>query len=239
MSSAGSRLKKAIKRKRNYATPKSARTLFKRPRIMQMARMVVPVGRGPVPQQTVVTLKFNQAFLNNGTDIDNVFNLNSIFEPYAGVSTHQPLGRDQYATFYNRYRVMRAKVTVHAGYVAGTSAGPLQIVLVADNTNAAITAVTTGIEQRGGTQHLSIGSNNGPVRARRTYYPAQITGVTAATYADERYQALMTATPVERICLHVLTTDLYGNIPSASAVHHSITIEYKVQLFDPNPLAAS
>lgn len=243
MSSAGNRFRKAMKRKRSGGKPTSSRKLFtspyKRPRLQQMSRMVVPVGRGPVPQQTIVTLKYNSQLAVNGLDLDSTFNLNSIFEPYAGVSTHQPLGRDQYATFYNRYRVKKVKATVVSGTVSTYSGGPLQLILVADNSSTALTSVPTSIEQRGATQHVSVASNNGPIKAVRTFYPHKITGVTAKAYEDDRFQALMTATPVERIMLHVCTADMFGNLPASGAVQLSITLEYTVALFDPNPLAGS
>jgi len=75
----GSRLRKALKRKRSGGRPSSGRKLFtspyKRPKRMHMARMIVPVGRGPVPQSTVITLKYNISYTTNGTAFDTVFNL--------------------------------------------------------------------------------------------------------------------------------------------------------------------
>lgn len=226
-------------RKLKWSSRKKAKTVYSRPRTMQMSRMIVPVGRGPVPQQTIVTLKFNHAWVNTDTTYDLMFNLNSILEPLRGSTAHQPLGRDQYSTFYNRYRVLKVKATLVAGTVSTYSGGPLQIVLVSDNSGTALTVPNTSIEQRGATKHVSGASNYGPVRATRTFYPNVVTGVTKKAYEDDRFEALFSSNPSEVIVLHVCSSDIFGNLHSASSVHYSLLLEYTVSMFDPNPLASS
>jgi len=242
MSSAGTRLRKALKRKRSGGAPKSSRRLFatpyKRPRTMQTTRMVVPVGRGPVPQQTIVTLRYNTVWKSDGTTYDKRFNLNSIYSPeYAG--GHQPLGRDQYATFYNRYRVTKVKALIVAGSITTYAGGAIKLVVVPDNATNILSDMIQAQEQRGASVHVSPASNTGPVICRRTFYPHQITGVTATEYKDDRFQPLINTKPTEDIMLHVCLTDLYNNVLTADAVHLTVTLEYTVCLFDPVPLASS
>lgn len=239
----GSRLRKALKRKRSGGRPTSGRKLFvspyKRPRVMQMQRMIVPVGRGPVPQSTVITLKYNISYTTNGTDYDTVFNLNSIYEPLYGVSTHQPLGRDQYATFYNRYRVTKVKSIVRAGASTSYTGQPVKIVTLADNDVTPITNVQTCSEQRGALISTSSASNFGPVVQVRTHFPNRITGVDAKAYEDDRFQALMNNSPTEKIMFHVIATDMINTLQTGPTISINVALEYTVILFDPNTLASS
>lgn len=210
----------------------------KRARFNPMTRMVVPIGRGPVPAQTIVTLRYAQAWKNDGVNYDQRFNLNSIFSPaYSG--GHQPLGRDQYATFYNRYRVTKVKATIVAGAITSYTGGSLKLVVVPDNSTASLSNMETSTEQRNASVHVSQASNFGPVVCRRTFYPNQITGVTTKEYKDDRFQSTMTAKPSEDILLHVCITDIYNNVPAADTIHLSALLEYTVELFDAVPLAAS
>jgi len=226
-------------RKLKWSSRKKARTSpFTRPRLQQMNRMIVPVGRGPVPQQTIISLKYNYSWTSLLATMDNRFNLNSIFEPRYGESNHQPLGRDQYATFYNRYRVLKARVRIITTCTLSTSFSS-KLIVVADNSTNLYTESNLMIEQRGAREYVSRGDSKGPIVFEKTFYPNQITGVSKKAYEDDRFQALMTATPTENIILHVAPLDVFNNKLADGSFQNSITIEYTVSMFDPVPLAAS
>ena len=196
----------------------------------------VNMGKGPIAPKTVVTLKYTQSWLSDGTTYDTRWNLNSLFSPaYSG--GHQPMGFDQYATFYNRYRVLKVKVRVDVGASTSYTGGPYKIVLVADNDNASLTTMLTSIEQTGASVYTSKGA--GTITAVKTYYPHLITGVTKKEYQDDRFQALVSAKPTEDILLHVLLADIYNNTVATTTTQASIVMEYTCELFDPKPLAAS
>lgn len=239
----GGRLRKFLKRKRSGGKPTSGRKLFvspyKRPRTMQMTRMIVPVGRGPVPQSTIITLRYNLSYTTDGTNYDTRFNLNSIYAPLYGVTTHQPLGRDQYATFYNRYRVTKCKSTVICGGTTSYTGSPVKLITVADNDATLITNLQAAQEQRSARITMSTASNFGPIRQVRYHSPAQICGVDSKGYEDDRFQALMTASPTEDIVLHVIISDLANNLQAGPTVAVNITLEYTVTLYDPLTLGGS
>lgn len=57
---------------------------------------------------------------NSSNIVNNVYRLNSITDPnFTGTATHQPLGHDNWATFYKYYRVLEADVTIKWKYEAG------------------------------------------------------------------------------------------------------------------------
>lgn len=64
--------------------------------------------------RTYVTLKYNHFFrLTSGTTTgNNIYSGNSIFDPDVTGVGHQPLGRDQWATLYQYYRVVASKIQV-------------------------------------------------------------------------------------------------------------------------------
>lgn len=222
-------------RKLSYGRPTGSNR--KRPRLQQQTRMVVPVGRGPVPQKTIITLRYQEAWLSDGLTLDKRFNLNSLFSPvFSG--GHQPLGFDQYTTFYNRYRVTKVRVTLYVGGSTSYSGGCIKTILVPDNDTTALTNMSTASEQRGASCHVG-NDRFGPMRITRVFYPNRISGVSMKEYQDDRFQALMTAKPTESIMLHVCLTDIYNNTPAASIVQASAVFDYTCELFDPNPLAAS
>jgi len=208
----------------------AGRRLYKRARA---SPMTVVVGRGPVAQKTVVTLKYCCVFASDGTSFDKRFNLNSIYSPeYSGGT--QPLGRDQYATFYNRYRVLK----VHMRLLANASSGSQKVVIIPDNTAGTYGDMSLALMQRDASQH-AFPACPGGIIINRTFYPHKVTGVTKADYSDDRFQALMSATPAEGIYLHVCQGNVDNAGTSSGTVSYSIELRYTVELFDPNPLAGS
>lgn len=224
--------------------PSSARRLFTRKRA-RVARtttspLVVRLGRGPCPPKSVVTLKYNQNYASPGVIFDKMFNLNSIFSPEAAGGAHQPLGHDQWAVFYGRYRVRKVKMTLIVGSPTSISSA-LKIVVLADNVNSTYSTVELATEQIGSTVHVgNMSGPDGPIRITRTFYPNKVNGASAKEYnSDDRFAALMTANPTEKIMLHVLGSDIVGNAAAAGAVQYSILLEYTVEMFDAIPLAQS
>jgi hypothetical protein len=214
--------------------PTSSRRLFtKKARIQRASPLVVRAGRGPCPPKTIVTLKYNQNYASPGTTVDKIFNLNSIFSPEGAGGAHQPLGRDGWAGFYNRYRVMKARVTVIAAATTAMTT-PFKLTVLADNQNTTYTNVELAVEQQGSA--VLVGSRStitGPIRFTRTYWPHKVTGVSLKEYTDDRFGALFTGNPTEQIALHVIGSDIVGNAVASGAIQYSIIIEYTVEMFDP------
>lgn len=210
---------------------------YTRPSRVSLQRQSVYVGRGPVPPETIVWMKYAQDFNSSASALDQVFNLNSIFDPDRTGTGHQPLGRDQYATLYNRYRVTDVKVKIVAVQDGGVGVSPSKLIVVADNDPADYTTSTTMQEQRGAWSTLL--SYYKITLFKRRYHLASITGVTDSAYLDDRFQSLMSTSPAESIVLHVGTCKADGSAGLAAVVKYAVELSFKVHLFDPNTLAAS
>lgn len=210
---------------------------------MFMARRVVNVGKGPCPQKTIVWLKYCDQWNAPGTIVsDRQWRLNSIFDPDFALGGHQPLGRDQYAAFYNRYRVLRVKMELHVSGDATVAGGqtPWLCTVVPDNSASPYTTSQLAAEQSHASQHsVHQGSGNGGMKIVRFFDLAKITGVSNKEYADDRFQALFTADPSEVINLHVVTSNISGGAPAISTVQHTILLSYQVEMFDPLQMGGS
>lgn len=224
--------------KKRKLTAKDRSVSAKKPRKLKPSKTTtVVVPRGPVAPRTIVKLKYQQDWASNGTTIDQVFNLNSIFDPDRTGGGHQPLGRDQWVTFYNRYRVISTKYIIRSVGVSADSVWKVNV--LASNDGATFTNVQLAGESPDATTKLV--TNSSPAVFHGSFYMPRLNGQTTAQYmADDRFQALMSADPSEVLCLHIVHSAVGTDAtPSASAIAHSITLIYLVELFDPIQLGQS
>jgi len=236
-------------RKRKAAAQAASRRIIKRRKLVRgrtnpmtrplrtfVQRQSVQLGRGPVPNSAFVWLRYSERIESTGALDAYVFNLNSIFDPNRTGGGHQPLGRDQYATLYNRYRVWKTRVKITAAQDSAT--GPTVLIVHADNQIGAYTDANNINEQIGA---VSLCSEPGAMgqRFRKTYDLASITGQSKTAYKDDRFQALMSADPSENICLHLFFRHMNNNVIANGIWQCRIQLDFYVELFDPIPLAAS
>jgi len=187
------------------------------------------------------TFRYNETALIAPTGTNDIqYNMNSIFEPTPG-GGHQPLNRDQFATLYNRYLVLSAKVHVEyqatTTLVAGSPIQPQHVAICGTNGSTAITEVSTCNEQSHGsiTKISSVGAP--AVVFNRTFHLKDIYGVDLETmFADDNYQAVLGATPVRVARLHIVSSH---NGSAAFAGYYSVSISYDTVLFSPGQTTQS
>lgn len=233
-SSIGSRwaAAKAASKKRRIAK----RSMIRRTPFQNKTTTVV-VPRGPIAPRTIVKLKYHENWVSDGTTFDYVWMLNSLYDPNNTGTGHQPLGFDQYATFYNRYRVFKVKyVLISCTPNAGET---WQVSVLADNNNA--TYGSPNLVSESPTAVSKIVTNSVPARFRGSWNLPRVNGSTPQQYkSDDRFQATFSASPTEAICMHVVHSNVgNGGAPAASHVTHSLTLVFYAELFDPKQLAQS
>lgn len=173
---------------------------------------------------------------------DFAFNLNSIFDPNRTGVGHQPMGRDQLAAFYNRYRVTDCKWVVDIVPQAGV--GAIAVVLVPNNEAASLagniqTAIETTYAQYKVSDHLatSVATDERHLHFTGSMHLAKLYGVTdAVQLAENRFAAEMGADPAEIAVLHVITFNLDGN---AAVYNLLVRLIYTVECYDRIQLSAS
>lgn len=224
-------------RRLNFSSPGQGNR--RRPSTAVLARQVVQIGRGPVAPKTIVRLRYHDSWLHGAGKQDYVYRMNSIFDPDAQIGGHQPLGRDQYATFYNRYRVIACTMSLWVTPVGAMTSG-YKIVILGDNNSAGASSPFPGIEQRGATVHIPTNAERtAGIFIKRSWKCRNVTGVTEKEYQDDRFQALMSTDPAEAIMIHIMPSLLTGGDIVVAELAYNIRLDYTVEMFDPLELASS
>jgi len=189
------------------------------------------------PRRTMVKLVYHETYLSGsiatGSD-DRLYDLNSIYDPNRSGTGHQPMGRDQWATMYNRYRVHSAKVEVTFNYMHGSG---LQATIIGTNDTASIAPYDAAAEQPMSVSGSNTGYGN-RIKLKKTFNLPRLNGQTKQQYiADDRFQAQMGSNPSELLCLHIVTAP--GDGVSTYVYSYSVKIVYTVEFFDGITLAQS
>lgn len=165
------------------------------------------------------------------------FRGNSIFDPDLTSTGHQPLGHDEFAAMYQRYRVHASRVVLYACNT-GDPGLPVQLVIHATNNSTLITNFDTVMEQPYmRTLTLEVDSNGGS--CKKLTFPWMSTKKIKGTHMtelDDRFQASYGANPsIEWYWnLYAFTYGGTGVFVDCYAV-----IEYLVESFDREQLLQS
>lgn len=225
--------RKNVKRGRKFVPRKGKRMIRKAgytSKTLQTAR----------PQRMLAKLVyFDSGQMANSVGVfqTQLWNLNSLFDPdRSGIGT-QPLGRDQWATWYNRYRVYKTDYII-----TFTNLDPDQAAIVACiNANGIPTWTDNGAFEQPGAYVKQLSPRDGGlsrVEIKGSVYLPRLNGKSPAAYrANDDTQALMSANPAE-----ILTQSLVAApvIPGSEVnVGFTIKLVYHCEMFDPNTLAKS
>lgn len=187
----------------------------------------------PFPSRQIVKMKYSDVFTTNtGNGWNYNYNLNSIFDPNRTGTGHQPYGHDQLAVLYNRYRVISCSyvLTAYSGAI------PIRYACIPSNEVKLYASIGELAENPRARFNVQIPSATLTKLTGKVYLPA-LTGRSKTQYmADDRYQASFGTSPQE---LGVLTMAAFGLQENTTDVNWTITLEYTVEVFDPNPIAQS
>jgi hypothetical protein len=168
--------------------------------------------RTTCPDTIHVPLSYHsREILAGNVIVDQVYNLNSIYDPDRTGVGHQPLGFDEWSAFYGRYRVDSVKLELTA---VNHAASDIAITnLLANNDSSAI--VTGSLFEAACespfAKSFMVGTLSGMnvKTVVKRYNLNQIAGVSEAKYmSDDTYSALVTSSPSEIIVLHLSGADI-------------------------------
>lgn len=197
------------------------------------------IGR-PIPDKTLTKLMFSQTSIidcsahTNPMIGVNVIRANSIFNPDATGTGHQPLGRDQLAVLYGRYRVhgMRYKITL-----TGSSSKLTMCVLSVGRTSTPETNFNTAIERRGNRVMKVPSGLSHPITYTGFIRPGTPYGLTPSQMKDdEDFAAKIDADPVKVAfaCFYGVTYDTV-----LVKMDYALECTYYVELMDKYRIAGS
>ncbi len=172
----------------------------------------------------------------------NVYRVNSLFDPdYSGTGT-QPVGFDNWALLYGRYRV--DAIDYEVCFVPGNATAQLIVAVVQNNLTAISTTdgLYAGASNPFGSARLITGytggyGNTAPIVGHIELH--ELSGLTKTEYeADDRFQALVSTNPTETMGL-LIANGAAGSAASSAICAYSVRLRYHVTFFDRDALPVS
>lgn len=191
---------------------------------------------GPVngfPEVLRTTLRYQDNYTltsSSGSAAQNVFRLNSLFDPDFTGTGHQPLYYDQLSVIYAYYRVRYAKLHVMFLPLTDdteiTTTGPYQVGVAANGTSSFSSTVTTLAEQNNSKSAL-LGRDKSavPVSMSTTFIPMRDLGV---SLMDDTIGSTIGGNPGKPYFGCIYAADLNLTNGSVKAV---VTITFDVEFY--------
>jgi len=191
-------------------------------------------GFTTIAPHCLISFKYNEVVqYSNATNVgsQNLFNLNSCFDPNRTGVGHQPYNWDQFGgVLYNRYRVLKVKWKVSFGPANSTVYGAAGPVNGLPTTVSNVTTFESFCEIpwiRSG----MIGATGFAFVLKGKVSLNELNGVTIDEYlADDRFSSTYNSTPFEVMVLNVAT---FNNNGSSVTTNVLVELIYEVDLHDP------
>jgi hypothetical protein len=189
----------------------------------------------PVVPRLRTHMKYAETITASGLPFfEYLFNLNSLFDPNRTGVGHQPLGFDQLATLYEKYRVYNVRYIVRA---LSSTLDPVTFTTVSSNTSSGLATALVASEQAYAincnklVNAYNAGTISGDVNL------ATLNGKTHSQYAaDDITSASISTSPIELLVLHVCLGNATGGNVAATA---HVTLEFDCEWFDAFQLTSS
>jgi len=221
-----------------YRLPRRVRKNVRKTRRIRKARKTLVVNKAitPVPQRFITKHKYSTTFTIGSLNPVYRFRMNSLYDPDRSGVGHQPLGRDEWASWYNRYRVYKVDYIITM-----TNLDPDQSATVAViNQNGIPSYLNEAAFEQPGAFVKTVGTRDGSAKVtiKGSVYLPRLNGKTPSAYrANDDTQAQNSANPLE-----VLTQALVVAPTLAGAevnIGYSIKYIYHCELFDALTLGIS
>ncbi len=209
--------------------PRSNNTRMKKRKFDRPPRRVTVVNpmKTPWPTRTVTRLDYTDQFdivCTSGALSVYTFNSNGLYDPDQTGTGHQPLGFDQYATQYNRYRVLRMDYLVIFGNPA-VSYSSFRCTVA--HVNGSTVPSNPAIFEVPYSTQGAVSTYGAPLKLRGSFDLTKLNSDPKKYRVDDRYSALVTGNPAEVMYCHL------GIMPNATAtlrVH--VKFVYHVEFYD-------
>lgn len=184
-----------------------------------------------LPSSITTKLKYTDEFTLTpgaaGSVATYLFNLNSLYDPNRTGTGHQPYGFDQLAAWYQRYRVYKCSWRIQA------SPGGIGWITVVPQNHAGVTTDRNLVNEFPRAVSRSVTAYTGLGQGLKGHiYIPKLPAVKSYAYrSDDAYQALVSASPTEIICLSINWSP--GNPSSTIACDFMIHMVFTAEFFDP------
>lgn len=187
----------------------------------------------PFAARYITKMKYSQVALFSLTNgYTQVMNLNSVYDPDRTGIGHQPYGFDQLTPIYNRYRVISCSYSITA--YNGTT--PIRFGVLPTNEAPPIGDMNELCEQPRSRWVIQLPNGNTQTVKGTVSIPSLVGRTKSQYMADDRYQAQVSGSPQELALLCIYAQSM-ANVNVDCNV--TITLNYTVEFFDPNPIDQS
>jgi len=169
------------------------------------------------------------------------YRLNSIFDPNFAVGGHQPMGRDEYATLFQAYRVLGARITAKFYWDQSALVGQAHncgITFLSPNQTTSITDQTQLIERTHNKCVKTLKSNSRDSQTVTCYWSAKKYFGKILAY-DHTSIAAMGADPAYPAIAQVWAGTADRSSNTSESVRVDIVIDYIVEFSEPISLSTS
>lgn len=230
-----------IKGKRKYKGKKKYRT--RKPRSTAILNALTPVGQVIAPS-AIVNLRFSDfVTIDPGaaTAQSVIYRANSVYDPRHAALGTQPLGFDQWSTFYDHYVVTKSTITVRFVPSAVTPVTGSAIVGLSVQDDATTTAIIPLqlIERQGSSWGIMTGADAGGVKVlKKSFHAKKFFGVSDLDDNIAKIGANVGANPSEQAYFHVSAgaVDASSNPAPMTAI---IQVDYTVKFVERKSLLQS
>lgn len=195
--------------------------------------------RSIVPNIHKVKLPYTSSIISltatSGVASYYLFNANDIYDPDRSGGGHQPMGRDQWANFYEQYRVTGIKVILTA--FNATNASPICVSMGALNGTA---GTTDGESAKESPRFMTKygGNDQKAVFMKKYWQSPNVFGITKLQYdADKDYSGVVGAAPNNKSCIQIWAGPMDNATTTSIKLH--LRIDYFVRYSNPKILAQS
>lgn len=228
------------KRSRSNGRRRPAKRMRRRSRLSRS----LPIG---FPRSKVVKLRYVQQInLDAGasTLVSRAFSCNGMFDPDFALGGHQPMGFDQWMSFYNHYTVIGAKCTAQFSGNSPVQIAPAYVgVIVTAGANDLLATTQEEMWEQGRTKRPGIAGFVGTSDRRgaggkihtKTFSHKKFFGVPVA--GQSQYRGNDATNPSEQAWFQIYASAIGGNDPGVLSV--LVTIEYIALLTEAKVLPSS
>lgn len=207
-------------------------------------RRKYPMSRAPVPATKAVYMKYSDIVTINptaGVLGINIFSCNGLFDPDITGAGHQPMGFDQWMSFYEHYTVLGSKITaIFTPNSATVGTGQMICGIYTDSNTTSTSTITTMVEQPGTRfGFVPLAGAAPPIRITKTFSSRKFFGKPRGSLiAANTYKGTDAANPTEGAFFHVFcgASDATSD---PGAVFVQVLITYYAILTERQTLAAS
>lgn len=206
------------------------------------SQSISKVPRLIIADKTMVKLKYTTAIslTSAGLIAHHIYRGNSLFDPDLSGGGFQPAGFDQWAAFYNRYRVHASSILVKARDNQTSDGNPFNMLLIMpkNDTTPETNYVDAACEPYAKKRFLPTKDAGYPLTVKHYMTTRKIRGISKAAAEDQDYQASISANPLREWYWHIYAQNVNASVVSQD-VKVYIELTYYCTFMDRRPLDRS